>query len=415
MKKIKKLHPLSLIIFFGLLIRLIAAPFFADADFKNEWAILLHNFNISGTYGYNVVVNEYFAVPKFAEVSEVVLPSVFMPPLYFFFIYIIDLVAGDYINAVKLLISFQILLNLVSVIIIYKITKKFENKTITILICLLFTFFPLNIYASLQVSSITLQIFLLLSFLFFITNLLNNVNFKNLFFFSLSSALLILIRGEFFLLYFLTLIYFFIFYKRRIKILILSAIFTSLIISPYIIRNYLNFDTIVLTKSVGYNLLKGNNPNLKIEGDALFVEKKFSRENLKIKSNNSYEINLDNFYKTKAIDFIMSDPSKFFQFYFLKIFSFIFIDMNSSYSNYYNFFHIFPKLILSLSTIFGIILALKKKGFFQFLAIFYLFNILLFSIFFILPRYSLILLPIKLLLSTVILKKLSRKYVNKFF
>ena len=409
MKKIKKLHPISLIIIFGLLIRLIAVPFFADGDLKNEWAILLHNFNISGIYGYYVVVNEYFAIPKFAEVSEVVLPSVFMPPLYFFFIYIIDVVVGNYINVVKLLIPLQILLNLVSVIIIYKITKKFENKSVAILICLLFTFFPLNIYASLQVSSITLQIFLILTFLFFVINLTNKINLKNLFFFSLTSALLILIRGEFFLLYFLTLIYFFIFYKRRIKILILSAIITSLIISPYIIRNYINFDTLVLTKSAGYNLLKGNNPNLKIEGDALFVEKKFSRENLKIKSNKNYEINLDNFYKTKAIDYITSDPIKFLKFYFLKVFSFIFIDMNSSYSNYYNFFHIFPKLILSLTTIIGIILVFKKKGFLQFLAIFYIFNILLFSIFFILPRYSLILLPIKLLLSTVILKKIKKK------
>ena len=415
MKKIKNLHPISLIIFFGLLIRLIAAPFFADGDLKSEWAILLHNFNISGIYGYNVVVNEYFAIPKFAEISEVVLPSVFMPPLYFFFIYIVDVIAGDYLNVVKLLISFQILLNLVSVIIIYQITKKFENKFIATLVSLLFTFFPLNIYASLQVSSITLQIFLILAFLFFIINLLNKINFKNLFFLSLSSAFLILIRGEFFLFYLLTLVYFFIFYKRRIKILILSAIFTSLIISPYIIRNYVNFDTIVLTKSLGYNLLKGNNPNLKIEGDPLFVEKKFSRENLKIKSNKNYEINLDNFYKIKAIDYIASDPAKFIKFYFLKVFSFIFIDINSSYPNYYNFFHIFPKLILSLSTILGIILVFKKKGFLQFLAIFYLFNILLFSIFFILPRYSLILLPIKLLLSTVILKKLSRKYINKFF
>ena len=333
MKKIKKLHPISLIIFFGLLIRLIAAPFFADGDLKNEWAILLHNFNISGIYGYNVVVNEYFAIPKFAEISEVVLPSVFMPPLYFFFIYTVDVIAGDYLNVVKLLISFQILLNLFSVIIIYKITKKFENKFIATLVSLLFTFFPLNIYASLQVSSITLQIFLILAFLFFIINLLNKINFKNLFFFSLSSAFLILIRGEFFLFYFLTLIYFFIFYKRRIKILILSAIFTSLIISPYIIRNYVTFDTLVLTKSVGYNLLKGNNPNLKIEGDPLFVEKKFSRKSLKIVSDKNYEINLDDFYKTKAIDFISSDPTQFLKFYFFKVFSFIFIDINSSYPN----------------------------------------------------------------------------------
>ncbi len=409
MEKIKKLHPISFIIFFGLLIRLIAAPFFADGDLKNEWAILFHNFNISGTYGYNVVLNEYFAQPKFAEIGETVLPSVFMPPLYFFLIYIIDVTAGNFVNLVHSLIFFQILLNLISVIIIYKITIKLEKKSVATLVSLLFTFFPLNIYASLQVSSITLQIFLILVFLFFLIELSKRINFKNLIFFSFSSALLILIRGEFFLFYILSLIYFFIFYKRQIKTLLLSVILTSLIISPYIIRNYMSFDTIVMTKSFGYNLLKGNNPTLKVEGDPSFVEDKFSRENIKIEINDRYEINLDNFYKKKAIEYISSDPSKFLKFYFSKLFSFILIDVNSSYPNYYNFFHIFPKLILSLTSIFGLIMVFKKKGFLQFLAIFYLSNLLLFSIFFILPRYSLILLPIKLLLSTVILKKLFRK------
>jgi len=170
----------------------------------------------------------------------------------------------------------------------------------------------------------------------------------------------------------------------------------------------------VLTKSFGYNLLKGNNPNFKVEGDPVFVENTFNQENIKIKSDNRYEINLDDFYKKKAIDYIINDPIKFIKFYFLKNFSFIFIDVDSSYPNYYNLLHVLPKLILSLTSLIGAVMVCRKRGFLQFLSIFYLFNILLFSLFFILPRYSLILLPIKLLLSIVVLKKLSRKYFNKF-
>ena len=87
----------------------------------------------------------------------------------------------------------------------------------------------------------------------------------------------------------------------------------------------------------------------------------------------------------------------------------VFFDFNSSYPNYYNLFHLIPKILISLLSIFGAIFALGKKGFFQFISIFYIINICLFSIFFILPRYSLILLPIKLLLSIFVLKKLARK------
>ena len=112
-------------------------------------------------------------------------------------------------------------------------------------------------------------------------------------------------------------------------------------ISPYLQRNLNLFNTITLTKSFGYNLLKGNNPNLKVEGDAVFVENKYPRKNLKIQTNNQYEINLDNFYRDEAIKNIKNKPSLYIEFYFIKVASFLFFDLNSSYPNYYNFFHIF--------------------------------------------------------------------------
>ena len=191
-----------------------------------------------------------------------------------------------------------------------------------------------------------------------------------------------------------------------------SIIITFIIISPYLQRNYSLFNTITLTKSFGYNLLKGNNPSLIVEGDAVYIENTFPRNNLNIKTNNQYEVNLDNFYKTKAIENIKEDPIKYFKFYFIKMISFLFLDINSSYSNYYNFFHIFPKIVLSMTSFIGALVLLRKKGFFQYLSVFYFSNILLFSIFFILPRYSLILLPIQLFLSIDVIKYLFRKLLN---
>ena len=178
----------------------------------------------------------------------------------------------------------------------YKIVSKFEYKNLPILISFIFAFFPLNIYASVQVSSVTLQIFLILSFLFYFIELIEENKFKNLFLFSFVSGFLILIRGEFILFYFFSLIYLLIL-NKKIKTFIISAILTILVISPYLVRNYYNFNTLVLTKSFGYNLLKGNNPTLKAEGNPSFIEEAFDRKNLNIKADNRYEINLDNFYK----------------------------------------------------------------------------------------------------------------------
>ena len=109
--------------------------------------------------------------------------------------------------------------------------------------------------------------------------------------------------------------------------------------------------------------MKGNNPNLKVEGDAVFLEEEFDRKKIKIKANENYEINLDNYYKDKAIQYILDDPNKYFIFYVKKVLSFLFIDINSSYPNYYNPLHIIPKIILSILTFIGCCLMTKKDSF----------------------------------------------------
>jgi len=88
----------------------------------------------------------------------------------------------------------------------------------------------------------------------------------------------------------------------------------------------------------------------------------------------------------------------------------MFLDLNSTYPNYYNVFHTIPKLVLSLSTLVGIFLALKTTYLINFFSLLYLTNIGLFSIFFILPRYSLALLPLQIIISAFILKKIKPNF-----
>ena len=110
-------------------------------------------------------------------------------------------------------------------------------------------------------------------------------------------------------------------------------------------------------------MLKGNNPNFKVEEIQLILKPNLKGK-LDILINNKYE-ELDNFYKEKAIENIKLDPLKYLLNYFKKILS-LTIDINSSYENYYNIFHIIPKLMLSLLSLFGGIIALKRRGFYNF-------------------------------------------------
>ena len=410
-KNIKQLSIYHILII-SFFLRIFAMFFFSDVKLENEWAIIIHNFETSGVIGLNVVINEYLAVPKLADVGEKVLPTIFMPPLYSYFILAIKFFLSNDTNLVNIIIILQILISVLSIFIFYKIINSFGSiKKYSIAFSTIFSFFPIYIYSVTQISSITLQIFLVLCFLYLIT-LLREGKILILILFSFFSGLLILIRGEFFLFYLLALSYFFLILDRNYKYFLLSIFFTLIVISPYLIRNYNNYNTVTLTKSFGYNLLKGNNPSLIVEGNSEFIDKKYDRKSLKIETNYKYEIILDNFYKDEAFAYIKEDPPKYLKFYLTKIIAFLFFDKDSSYPYYFNFLHIFPKIIVSILCLIGAILALKKTGFFQFLSLYYFANIFLFSIFFILPRYSLILLPIQLLLTLIALNYLFRKFLN---
>ena len=398
-------------VFFVVATRIIAAYFFPDTRLDNEWGKLVHNLELSGILGINVVIDDLNAIHKFASPKDVVLPSIFMPPLYAYFIYFIKLLFGNLFDVIKTVILVQIILSLISIYLFFKILRKFEDFTFSFLLTSVFSFFPMYIYSSSQISSAILQICLLLFFFYFLIELLNKKKLLDLIIFSIFSGLLILIRGEFILFYFITIFYFFLYYKKNLRYFFLSVLISLIVISPYLKRNYVHFEKIVLTKSFGYNILKGNNPDLRVEGSISYMKNYFENKDFKIRTNNNYEIKLDDFYKEKAFKNIQEDPQLYFILYLKKLFSFLFFDFNSTYPSYYNFFHIFPKIILSILSFFGALKALKKKGFFQFLSIYYFSNIFLFSIFFILPRYSLILLPVQLLLSIKIIKMTLKKIV----
>ena len=193
---------------------------------------------------------------------------------------------------------------------------------------------------------------------------------------------------------------------------------TLLIISPYLYRNYNIFGVITITKSGGYNLLKGNNPRTKPEGIPMFlsiekvipeVKSKLDELNAKGPSSN-YDLAQDKILLNQAIKFIKSNPLHYVMLYIKKVLSFMFIDIKASYANYYSPLHIIPKLFLGVTTLIGIILSFNLRVNAQnFVTLYYLANIGLVSIFFILPRYSLSLLMIQIILSLLVLKKLKPK------
>jgi len=369
---------------------------FSDVEIYNEWAVLLNNLSETGTLGINIV-NDNLIKQDFANTGDNVLPTAFMPPLYVFYMYALKILSLGKIELTKLIIFSQIIISCFSTLIFFKILNSFLGNKTSILLTYLFSLYPTNILSSLQISSITLQLFLFLIFIFYFTNLINFQSYKNSILLGIFAGLSMLIRGEFWFFFILSNIYLLLILKISWKKIFISFLLSLIIISPYLKRNYENFNSLFLVKSFGFNLLKGNNPQSTTEGS--FIKSFWTSVKYDGKININYEINRDDYYKSQAIDFIKSDPLRYIKLYFAKLFAFIFIDFNSTYPNYYNVFHIVPKILLSIFTIIGGALLIKKNCLLQFFVFFYFSNFFFFSIFFILPRYSLMFFPVQIVLS----------------
>jgi len=400
---LKNSNYLTIAILIGFFLRLLSYFFFRDLNLDNEWGILFTNFSNYKIIGINIFDGEG-VIQGIAPTNHEVFPSIFMPPFYLFLIIFFSFLFSE-TYLVSAILFFQIILSIVSSYFLYKLLNKFFNKKISFTGLLIFLYFPLNIYASTQISSATLQVFFIILFFYFFSNLLIKKNIKNLILFSIASAILILLRGEYILILFFS--YFFLqFRTKNFKIIIMSFSLIIFLVSPYLVRNYVNFEELVITKSFGFNLWKGNNKFANSEGNENLYDVEMIEDLKKINPDKFYEVKRDNIYKQYALRNITEDPKFYLKLYLKKIIAFIFYDKNSTYPNYYSIFHIIPKLILGVFSVIGIFLIDKKNKNLIYFNLCFVLNILVFSLFFILPRYQLGVLPLQIILSCIVIQKI---------
>ena len=401
--KNKEAVKLILLILFSLLIRIPVILIFGDSNLENEWGVLVNNLIINQTLAFDYLDP---ALDKF------LLPNVWMPPLYAYYLYFFSFFNLEQQQYIQLILSSQIFLSLLSVVIFYKINKLFFSQQISFFGSLLFSLFPLYLYACGQISSVTLQVFLALLFLYFIFQFLKKRNFLSIFLLSFIGGLLILLRGEFVLILPISFLYLFFYFKITIKNISLMILIILLIISPYLIRNMVVIDTITITKSLGYNLWKGNNPNSLVEGGVI-IDENLKKEINNIPKDKFYGINFNKVFLDRATENIINDPIRYLTLFTKKFMSFLFIDIHSSRQDYYKPLHYLPVLVLAITSLIGIILSDKKSNKLNYLILIYFVNIIIFSFFFILPRYKLFIFPFQIIFTNVLIEYISKRYFRR--
>ena len=379
----------------GLLLRSITAFFFGDRVLENEWNILVKNL-----YFY-----DSFSLLVF---DDLFVPNLWMPPLYGYFIYLHSLLVGFNEYLPLSVITSQIIIASITPVFFFKIISIFFNRKLSIIGSLTFNFFPLIIFSSSQISSVTIFLFLNILFFYFILKLKNNSKIKLILVIGFLSSLLILTRRDFVLIYLFSLLYIFLFLKINIKTIVTIIIITIIGISPYLYRNYVAFDKFIIHSGFGYNLWKAYNPNAKVEG-YLFVSEELQNKINTVEKNIYYRINEDKIYLEQALTYIKNDPQKYINLYFKRLYSFYFFDLNSSQKNYYNPVHIYPIILVSLLSICGLFTFNKKNNKLNYLVLTFLLLITLYAFFAVLPRYKIYILPFQIILSISYLKYLFEK------
>ena len=135
------------------LLRIITVYFIRDVSIANEWTNLLDNLINFKSYSYYNFNNE-------------LIPSVFMPPMYQFFLYFLKIISFFEGNTLLYLIFFiQIILSVYSIYLFYQINLNFFKSKLSFINSILFSIIPINIIYCGQISSINLQVILSLLFL----------------------------------------------------------------------------------------------------------------------------------------------------------------------------------------------------------------------------------------------------------
>ena len=398
----KETLSLILLFVFSALIRIPIILIYGDTSLENEWRVIVENLKIHGTLAFS-----YYD----ANLKELLLPNVLMPPLYAYYLYFFSFLNLEEQNYIQLILFSQILLSSISIVIFYKINKIFFTKNISFYSSILFSLIPLHLYACGQISSISLQIFFTILFFYFFFQLAEKKNLSSIISLSFIGGLLLLLRGEFIVILLLSLLFLLFFFRLSIKNIILILLITLITISPYLIRNIVVFEKIIIIKSLGLNLWKGNNPKSTVEGYGEFDNELIKKIN-SIPKNKYYGINYDNVFLEQAKKNIKEDPKKYFTLFIKKFISFLFIDVNSSNPNYYNPLHYLPILILSITSLIGIILSDKKSNKLNYLILIFFINITIFSIFFILPRYKLAIIPMQIIFTNVLIDYIRKRFFS---
>jgi 4-amino-4-deoxy-L-arabinose transferase-like glycosyltransferase len=231
-------------------------------------------------------------------------PTIATAPVYPFFLSLIYFIFGRSFRTVWIV---QSVLDCISILLLYKIASKIINEKAGIIAGILYSLDPFLIFFSGLLLTETLFITVFLGFLLSLINLQKSSSIR----YSLLCGVLLAIAAllkPFFLYFgivmFLVLLLSNIRIYKRIGVVFIT---TFILMSPWVIRNLLRYETFILTtRGSGITLYESNNPNA--TGGRGWKRIPDIQRILQMG-----EIERDNYTRKRAKEFIRNNPGRFLE------------------------------------------------------------------------------------------------------
>jgi len=391
------------IILLGFLVRILATFIIGDIKLENEYEPIVLNMLSGRGFAYysvdknNELSTEYLESPKF------VIPSAFKSPVYPYFLIPFVKAFGSGPTGMRVIEITQAFMASLMCWFIYEISKIKFGRPQALLSAAGMALYPLLIYSSTQISDTSVFLFLEIIVVLLLVKLEKNSSLLLIIAFSFSVGLFMLARPEGILYFPFCLLWLIIhFSERRSYVAVLFTIICVAILLPWGVRNYHQLGKFTLNTASGLNLWEGQNkdsvgvPSWYVTDPIIEISEEMEMEIRGTGVDRRYEIQQDQVYMRHAIQDIKKDPIHVITLSLKKALFFwtaIYFGINFSYPGAESALYWLPWLSMLPLFFYGMILSLKQyKEYLPFYVIF-LFSTFVNMIFFVLPRYTMLIYP----------------------
>ncbi|MBI1807860.1 MAG: glycosyltransferase family 39 protein [Ignavibacteria bacterium] len=376
----------------ALVARFVAVLVIGNATTPQLWEFGMIAKNIISGSGYSMSYTAAGAIPN-EEKGAFTVPSAYMPPAYVLFLAGFMNAFGEGPTSFLALLIAQCVIGAFSAVVLYWISTKIFSHGVGIITGYLCACYPPYLYTVTDYGSTTLYLLVLGIVWLFVVDSMRKSTILNTVLSGLAAALLALIRADGVLIACGLAVWLALRGLTPYALVFLVVLVVGL--SPWLLRNYLVFDRIVpITTSFGFNFWRGHNPiasgsGREMSGEGIWGSEEIDRKLIPLSPSTHYEIERDRVFLDEALIFARSHPKEEIILAGKKLLFLWGLDLTHPKAR--SLPYLLSWGVMLCLFCFGLYHAIGKGYNLSLLVMYYGCMILIVLIFFVLPRYQIIL------------------------